>query len=213
MRGVIRDVFLDAASVGRGFVAAPAVRDAWDGPSALAGFTVRGLAGHLVRATTSVEAYLDRDEPDEASITAAAYYAAAVGGDVVLDSPLHRAVRQRGEDMAAGGHAALVDSFDAALDRLRVRLAAERPDRRVRVFKDLVLSLDDYLVTRLIELLVHIDDLAVSVGVPTPEPAVEAATSAIDTLVAVARLRHGDLAVVRALTRRERDPVSALRVL
>ena len=31
-------------------------------------------------------------------------------------------------------------------------------------------------------------------------------------LVDVARVRHGDLAVLRALTRRERDPVQARRV-
>jgi len=32
-------------------------------------------------------------------------------------------------------------------------------------------------------------------------------------LVGVARIRHGDMAVLRALARRERDPVQALRVL
>jgi hypothetical protein len=33
------------------------------------------------------------------------------------------------------------------------------------------------------------------------------------TLVEVARILHGDVAVVRALSRRERDAVEALRVL
>ncbi len=36
---------------------------------------------------------------------------------------------------------------------------------------------------------------------------------AIEALVDVARVRHGDLAVLRALTRRERDSSEALRVL
>jgi hypothetical protein len=35
----------------------------------------------------------------------------------------------------------------------------------------------------------------------------------IATLVEVARIRHGDAATIRALTRRERDTVDALRVL
>ena len=35
----------------------------------------------------------------------------------------------------------------------------------------------------------------------------------ITTLVEVARLRHGDAAVVRALSRRERDTAEALRVI
>ena len=41
----------------------------------------------------------------------------------------------------------------------------------------------------------------------------EAQAPAIETLLEVARLRHGDLAVLRALARRERDPVRALRVM
>jgi hypothetical protein len=36
---------------------------------------------------------------------------------------------------------------------------------------------------------------------------------ALNTLLAVARFRHGDVAALRAFSRRERDPVEALRVL
>ena len=72
--------------------------------------------------------------------------------------------------------------------------------------------LDEYLRTRLVELTVHIDDLAISVDVAPSVPA-EAYAAAMDVLVAVGRRRHGDLAVLRALTRRERDQVEALRVL
>ncbi|MFA5884848.1 MAG: hypothetical protein WDA60_13420 [Acidimicrobiia bacterium] len=43
-------------------------------------------------------------------------------------------------------------------------------------------------------------------------PDAEAATLVIHCLVDTARRRHGDLAVVRALTRRERDVHDALRV-
>jgi hypothetical protein len=78
---------------------------------------------------------------------------------------------------------------------------------------DRVLTLDDYLVTRLIELLVHTDDLAVSVGLPSPDFPLAASRPAIAALVDVAILRHGDDAVLRALSRRERDAVDALRVL
>ena len=213
LRPVIRTLYLEAAGIAYGVVAAPEVAEKWDMPSALDAFSVRGLAGHLVRAATSVEAYLDRPEPNEPPITAPEYYAAAVGDDTSPDSPLHRAVRDRGEETAAGGHAALVATFDAALDRLHLRLMDERPDRLMQVYRGLVMTLDDYLVTRMVELLVHIDDLAVSVGLPTPEPSPDAADDAIRVLVDVARLRHGDVAVLRALTRRERDTPNALRVL
>lgn len=209
---MIRDAYLDTARVGRNLVAAPEVAAAWEAPSALREFTVRGLAGHLVRAATAVEPYLDRDEPEGPGRGAAVYFAAATD-EPDIDADIHRRIRQGGEGEAAHGQEALLARYDAALERLAPRLAAERPDRLVRAFKDIVLTLDDFLVTRCIELLVHIDDLAVSVGVPTPEPAVAAAGPAIAALVDVARLRHGDVAVLRGLTRRERDSVEALRVL
>lgn len=97
---------------------------------------------------------------------------------------------------------------------LRARLAEEPAGRRVAVAhrpgKELVL--DEYLRTRLVEIAVHTEDLALSVGVAVRSP--EAAVSmAIDLLVAAAVERHGDEAVLRALMRRERDLVEALRVL
>ncbi|HEV2757418.1 MAG TPA: maleylpyruvate isomerase N-terminal domain-containing protein [Actinomycetota bacterium] len=204
--------FLDAARVAADLIAAPEVERAWDGPSALREFTVRGLSGHLLRATTSVEAYLNRREPEGEPVSAAEYYVQAVG-EPDVDSELHRAVRQRGEEQAAGGYESVRDEAHRMIDRLEARLDAEPPDRKVEAFKGIVLRLDDYLVTRLIELVVHIDDLAVSVGLPVPALPPEATWPAIDALVETARLKHGDTAVLRALARRERDEVGALRVL
>ena len=83
----------------------------------------------------------------------------------------------------------------------------------MQVYGDLVLILDDYLVTRLIELVVHGDDLAASLAVTPPPLNAPATGLVIATLVEVARIRHGDPAVLRALTRRERDVVGALRVI
>jgi len=75
-----------------------------------------------------------------------------------------------------------------------------------------VLPLDEYLKTRLVETTVHFDDLRLSTGVtdgPLPAQAIEVA---VDTLLEVARRRHGMAAVLTALARRERDVVQALRV-
>jgi len=75
------------------------------------------------------------------------------------------------------------------------------------------MTLDDYLPTRIVEIVVHADDLAVSVGAPpVPFPA-DVVDVVVDVLVRTARVTHGDLAVVRALSRRERDAADALRVL
>lgn len=212
MSGSVRAAFLSTGRVAADLLAMPEVETAWDSPSALPEFTVRGLAGHLLRATGSVEAYLDRPEPDGDPVSAAEYYVKAVE-EPDIHSDVHRAIRQRGEDEAAGGFAAVRDRSYELLERLRERLAAEPQGRKVRAYKDIVLTIDDYLVTRLIELVVHVDDLAVSVRVPPPELPREATDAAIETLVEVALLKHGDLAVLRALTRRERDQVGALRVL
>lgn len=209
----IRAQFLDAGRVCKELLARPEVGASWDSPSVLQHWPVRGLAGHLVRATGSVEAYLDRPEPAGARpMSAAAYYSAAVDTPDLM-SDLHVAVRAKGEAEAAQGHDALVLKLAGLIDRLDERLPAEPPGRLVRVFKDLVLTLDDYLVTRLIEQLVHVDDLAMSLDLETPAPPPGAMDVALGALLDVARHRHGDGAVLRAFARRERDAVEALRVL
>lgn len=210
----VRAIFLATARVAADVLRRPEVGERWESPSALEEFTVRGLAGHLLRATGSTAAYLDRAEPvDGNAIDPVTYYRLAVGDAVDVSSPLHVAIRRRGEDEAAGGWEALVSAADHLVRDMEQRLAAERPDRRVQVYQGLVLLLDDYLVTRLMELVVHIDDLCVSIDVPTPDLPSEAVDLAVTALVGVARRKHGDVAVVRALTRRERADPSTLHVL
>jgi hypothetical protein len=207
-----RLTFLDASAVAVDLMGAPEVESKWDEPSALAQWSVRGLAGHLVRCTAGVESYLDADPaPTGTPVSPAAYYAGAIDSND-LDADEHRGIRERGEQMAAAGYHALRAEHEASLARLRQRLDAEPEIRTVRVWRDFVLLLDDYLVTRIVELTCHIDDLAVSVGVPTPQLPLEATDTSIRALTAIARHRHGDLAVIRAMARRERDNLDALHV-
>jgi Mycothiol maleylpyruvate isomerase N-terminal domain len=208
----IRKMYLACLQVALGLIERPEVEQRWDEPSALYGWSVSGLAGHLTRAFTTVIDYLDADPaPTGETLTAAAYYASAVDTDD-LDSELHRSIRRRGVEMAQQGHGPLVELQRRTLARLRAILDEEPGSRRVRVHKGMVVSLDDYLITRVVELGVHIDDLAVSVEVDTPPLPTAASDLAIDALVSTARHRHGDLGVLRALARRERDEVNALRV-
>ena len=65
--------------------------------------------------------------------------------------------------------------------------------------------LSAYLATRVVELLVHADDLATSIGIDTPSAPV-ALDIAIPMMCEASRLVHGDWAVLRTLTRRERAP-------
>lgn len=207
----VRATFLEAARSARNVLDDGRIAELWDGPSALAEFSLRGLAGHLVRGVTSVEDYLNNPLPSEAPITAAEYYVAAVDTQDIF-SPLHAGVRQRGEDMARVGHSQLLQNLGAAIDRLTHRLPEEPVDRVMRVFRDLVTTLDGYLETRIVELVVHMDDLAISIGKIDIELPEVPLSSAIATLIDVGRHRHGDLAVLRALSRRERDEIQALRI-
>lgn len=200
----VRRLFLETLTAVRPLLASSEVAARWDEPSALPGFSVRGLAGHLVRATVTVDNYLDRPEPTgEKPISAAAYYANLLDPDISSD--LNVGVRKRGEELAAGGHERLIAELERLASRLEERLRREPHDRLVKVSGDAIMRLDEYLVTRLVELTVHADDLAVSVGLDYPALPPEALDITLVTLMDTARHRHGDLAVLRALSRRERD--------
>ena len=76
---------------------------------------------------------------------------------------------------------------------LEVRLPAERPDRRTVVAGGATMRLDDYLVTRSIEQVVHLDDLARSIGCdpfPTPDANVRLALAS-GAWMRAAALRRG----------------------
>jgi Mycothiol maleylpyruvate isomerase N-terminal domain len=207
-----RAAFLDAAATALHPLERRELAERWRQDSVLPKFAVAALAGHLLRGMTTVEQYLDGPEPDEAGIGAARYFHTVIRSADIND-PAHQAIRNRGADAAVGGPEALAAEARAALGRLQSGLAGVDAGRRLRVAGGLVMTLDEYLRTRVVELVVHADDLAASLGVELAPPRPATCAVAIDVLVGVARIRHGDMAVLRALARRERDPVQALRVL
>jgi hypothetical protein len=85
--------------------------------------------------------------------------------------------------------------------------AANRPVR-IPLWGPWSLLLDDLLTTRMMELAVHSDDLAVSVGIATPAPPERAVDTVIQLLSRLAVRRHGPTAVLRALSRAERAPAT-----
>ncbi len=207
-----RDTFVATAAVVRTLLADERLRASWGEPSALAELTNGALAAHLARAALVVAPYLD-GPPPAGPLADASEYFARLSPPPDLDNELNRGIRDRANDGAAGGPDGVLTAFDDALGALRARFTTEPSDRTLRVAAGIPMRLDDYLVTRILEMVVHADDLAVSIGVPTPEFPPAATGATIDCLVGVARIRHGDTAVVRALTRRERDQVEALRVM
>lgn len=207
----IRDVFLETADAVRDLLSSPAIGERWDHSSALVDLTVGALAGHTARAAIVVETYLDGPPLGAVQpLTAAEYY------DRVLDpahsSAANAAVRQRGEQLGRLGQEGLVARLGEVVERLRVRLRTEPEERELRVAEDIPMCLDDYLVTRVVELTVHGDDLAASIGMAEPSLPADAVDVTIRTAVDIARIRHGDLDVLRALSRRERQSPDILCV-
>lgn len=176
----------------------------WTEPSALVEFRISGLAGHLARAAFTVETALAVDEPAGTPVDAVTYYLAGDDIDGGPQHPISQRIRERGEESAGAGAAELASRFDAAGLRLARALPREPADRLVLAFGKQIMRLDDYLLTRIIEMAVHVDDLAVSLGVPTPPLPQQAAEAALTTLTLIAARRRGPLPVLRALSRRER---------
>lgn len=205
-----RDLFVATAEACVVMVDAPEFEARWSMPSVLAEMSVGALGAHLLRAVSTARHYLEGDAGEGPEVDAAQYYLAA-GVTPDLESDLNRAVRERASadaDSASGVRQRAGDLLDWARGDL-----TGLGERRVQVFGGFVIGLDDYLVTRMVEMLVHGDDLALSLGLPTPRWDERAVDLVVATLVEVARRRHGDVAVLRALTRRERDAIHALRVL
>ncbi len=208
-----RKAYLLAAERAAQLLAEGGVALCWQKESVLPGMSVGGLAGHLARSILQVEWFLDGQVDGAEPVTPVHYYA-RLKGTSIPDSELNVGVRARSEETATAGPAVVAEQARAAWQRLSERLTGEPADRRVAVLhrSGEEMLLDGYLQTRCVELAVHLEDLALSVGARTPAP--EAALGiAIDVLVAAARERHGDQAVLHALARRERDINHALRVL
>lgn len=206
------ELYVAVAVAAEETIASTAVTASWDEPSALDGYTIGGLAGHLARAILTVERYLDRPAPEFTTTDAAGYFAHVLADHDPVTSELHRSVRQRSVDESRDGPAALLARVRDARRSLEPRLAAAG-DQPIAVLGDLVLPLGEYLQTRIVELVVHLDDLAVSVGRPGPVGIPPGAYDVVAAVLArVAVRRVGPLPTIRSLARAERHP-DAVRAL
>jgi hypothetical protein len=205
----IRGDFLTAAESAADLLRDPAVAAAWTRSSALPEFTVAGLAGHLAYQVLAIPELLAAPVPREETITVLDHYARVKWIDAGLDEEINLHIRSGGDQLAAGGPAVLVRELDSAIAQLRLDLP-ETADRPVRIplWGPWALTLDDMLITRLMELAVHSDDLAVSVDLATPALPPSAVETVVDLLSRLSVRRHGPTAVLRALSRAERAPTT-----
>lgn len=203
----IRDAYLDAADSAVALLSDPAVAAAWDRPSVLAEFSVRGLAGHLASQVFFVSQVLAAAAPVEAPLSVAEFFSGAAAFHADRDTEINLLIRRGGEAAAVRGADALVAEVASTALEQRTLLAAEPAGRVVSYFGRPFL-LDDFLLTRLVELVVHSDDLAVSVDIATPALPAQVFEPVLDTLARLAVSRHGQSALLRALSRAERAPAT-----
>lgn len=181
-----------------------AAETAWSRESALPGFSVGGLTRHLVSQPECAVEFLTIPPPAGVELVSLADYfdrvdwlAAPVG------APENTSIRDEFDAMAAAGHADSVAVLTGALERFPRAVAAAGPTTYVP-WQDCLLDTGDFLVCRLTETLVHADDLAVSLGLSTPPFPAAVLHPVLSLLSVLAVRRHGQDAVLRGLSRRER---------
>ncbi|WP_136520149.1 maleylpyruvate isomerase N-terminal domain-containing protein [Cellulomonas telluris] len=203
-----RSAVVAAAHVVADLVDRPEVLAAWDAESSCPGMSVGALAYHLTLQPQRTVEVLGAPAPpasDGPHVTVDEHYAQATWIQEDLDGPSNVAVRTRSRDAAEHGPAVVRDGLRASLARLDAVLAEAGP--RVLVpWTGAVMATDDFLVTRLLEIVVHTDDLASSVDLPTPDLPAGAAVPVLRVLTDLAVRRHGQAALVRALSRPQRAP-------
>ena len=209
---MIFEDYVAAADAAIGLLASGEVAGRWGEPSACAGFTVGGLAAHLGWQVESARRAVEAERPGaDAVVTGvAAHYGQAAWVGAELDAPVNLGIRDTGEERAAAGAAEVLRQTREARDFLAGAFGSLTPGEVVALpwIAGRAMTLGDVLTTRLLELVIHTDDLAASVGVETPLAPDSVYELVIGLLTPLSVRRHGPVAVLRALSRAERAPGS-----
>jgi len=200
------EAFLEASLHAGTVLASNEVRVAWSDPSAVEMMTVGDICGHMFLIVRRVGKRLEiaRKVGEQAPEAGPPNWTwARVQQAADLDLPEHRQVRVDGAHVAAWGWEEVHNAYDARIRYVGGLLQLGLP-ASTDVGGD-PLPFSAYLATRFVELIVHADDLACTLGLVSTPPGL-ALTTALDALIHGSRSLHGDLAVLRALSRRERAP-------
>ncbi|MEV4121979.1 maleylpyruvate isomerase N-terminal domain-containing protein [Micromonospora sp. NPDC049645] len=193
-----------AASIALDLIRRPEVSAQWSSPSALPHLSVGGLACHLgrqaVRAAELLPTPTDLptlDSADDHYEQAPWVSEGTPDEESVVEGP-DEADAARGPADLHGRSADALEAVGDLLSRGAVRDVVPIP------WQGWSLRRGDFLLTRQLEIVVHADDLAVSVGLPTPEFPAEVFDPVRDLLVRLAVRRRGQSALISALSRSER---------
>lgn len=210
MAGVVES-WLTAAQSAVTLLAEPAVARAWDSDSALPGMSVGALAAHLAAQVVGVRDTIltPGRHSQDAPVPLLEHYHRSRWVQGGPDDPSNTFIRETAAAAARPGHGSVLAAAQAALEEAAQLLAEEVEPAAVRLPGwEWSLTFEDYLVTRMMEITVHSDDLAVSLGEEPPLLPATVLEPVLSLLVGLAVLRHGQAPVVRALSRAERAPAS-----
>jgi hypothetical protein len=209
MTRIDHDEFVTACRAAVGLATSDEVEVAWHEPSACDGMTVGGLTHHLLGQISHVFELLAEPPPSMAPIAARDHYARADWVRAASDAATNTTIRDSANEGGERGHREVVHAAQQLLDQVPSRLGRVRtPDTVLVPWQGWALTTDDFLLTRSLELIVHSDDLAASVGLPTPAFPEALVSQVLALLTSVAVQRHGATALVRALSRPQRAPAS-----
>ena len=205
--------FLAAVDLSLGLAGRPEVREAWGRESACDGMTVGGLAHHLLKqagnTVTGLRALPDAAPHDAPVIALQEHYARAAWVEAAPDDDVNVSIREGDNEAAQVGPDVVLELGHEWAAELPGLLGAPRePDTIFIPWQGWSLSTEDFLTTRMMEMVVHGDDLAASVGVDTPTYPRDVMEPVLGLLTGVAVRRHGQAAVVRGLSRPQRAPRS-----
>jgi Mycothiol maleylpyruvate isomerase N-terminal domain len=199
----------------RGIVSRSEVVESWGRPSAVERYTVGGVAAHAVHGVLWLEQVLKDAEPLGLRKVKVPEYFGLNRVDSDNDDPFSASLRSAAEKFAETGAHIVAAALTVSRDELVTLLTAAPAERAVPVIRvpGAYAPLSEYLPTRMVEAIVHGDDVASSVpGLQVPEPPPHAVTACLEVCVEMARARVGDLESLRAFTRAERATPDALRV-
>jgi hypothetical protein len=157
----------------------------------------------------------ERPLPEAARVvTPAEFFGVNKPHGPVLDDPIAKFIVDDGEHRAESGQGAVVGTFRELVDQAEEILGDLTATTIIPTIRipDGVTGLGIYLTTRVVELVIHGDDLASSVDIDW-QPPFRAGALAIGMLVQIANEQHGAVEVLRVLARSERASSDVFPVL
>jgi hypothetical protein len=211
------DAYLGAVDWLIGLLNREEVTSAWAQPSCVASYTVGGVAAHAVHSVVWMEQVLRDTEPIGLRlVTVGEFFGPNRVDGEQDDDPFSAALRSAAEAFALVGAPIVVAACTISRDAVADLLPEMPPGRAIPVVRVAggQVPLRDYLRTRILEVVVHGDDVASSIpGMRVPEPPPASVETCLDVCMELARSRLGATGVLRAFTRKERSLPGALRVL